>query len=251
MKLRRLDLIALTLSLAFAGCSGHSDEELQSSEVEIAPQRAGGEATATPPAAPAAPAAAPAGQNAALLAAAPDEHAPDRFRVVLETTKGAIEIDCHRDWSPNGADRFYTLVKRGYFTDVAFFRVIEGFMAQGGMHGDPAVNAAWRQRTIPDDPVVESNRRGRITFAKTGMPNSRTNQIFINLVDNANLDAMGFAPFGEVRDMSVVDRLYSGYGEGAPRGAGPDQMTIAERGNAYLRQSFPQLDYIRSARIVE
>lgn len=253
MFVRRLVGFALVCAMGIAGCGSQSNEEESTAEVEIAPaaSRAGGEASSAPAAAPGDPAPAAQSANAALLAPTPDERAPDRFRVALDTTEGTIEIDCHRDWSPHGADRFYTLVKRGYFSDVAFFRVISGFMAQGGMHGDPQVNAAWRSRTIPDDPVVQSNRRGRVTFAKSGMPNSRSNQFFINFVDNTNLDAMGFSPFGEVVDMAVVDRLHSGYGEGAPRGAGPDQGTIGARGNAYLRESFPELDYIRSARIVE
>lgn len=189
--------------------------------------------------------------RAALLAGVADEPSPDEYRAVLETTKGAIEVSVHRAWSPAGADRFYTLVKHGYFNDIAFFRVIPGFMAQFGMAGDPAINGVWSARTIMDEPVVQSNLRGRITFAKTGMPNSRSNQFFINFSDNGNLDPMGFSPFGEVRDMSVVDSLYSGYGEGAPGGRGPSQGEFSSRGNAYLRSDFPELDYVRSARIVE
>ncbi len=176
--------------------------------------------------------------------------APSAYTVSLETTEGEIVIDVRREWAPAGADRFYELVKSGYFTDVAFFRVVDGFMAQTGIHGDPAVAAEWRDRRIPDDAVRESNTRGAVSFAMAG-PGSRTTQFFINLVDNARLDPMGFAPFGRVRDMSVVDRLYSGYGEGAPGGRGPDQTRIQREGNAYLRASFPELDYIRSARIVD
>jgi peptidyl-prolyl cis-trans isomerase A (cyclophilin A) len=179
-----------------------------------------------------------------------DQHAPDTFTVRMETTKGPILLDVHRDWAPHGADRFYTLVREGYFTDVAFFRVVEGFMAQGGIHGDPAMNARWRDRRIPDDPPRQHNTRGMVSFAMAG-PGTRTTQFFINFVDNSRLDPMGFAPFAQVRDMSVVDRLYSGYGEGAPRGQGPDQSRIQREGNAYLRAEFPQLDYIRSATVVE
>ncbi|HEY8427004.1 MAG TPA: peptidylprolyl isomerase [Sandaracinaceae bacterium] len=179
-----------------------------------------------------------------------DQRAPDRFTVRLDTTKGPILIDVHREWAPYGADRFYTLVREGYYTDVAFFRVIEGFMAQAGISGDPALNTRWRERRIPDDPVRQSNTRGMVSFAMAG-PNTRTTQFFINFVDNRNLDGMGFAPFGRVRDMTAVDRLYSGYGEGAPRGRGPDQGRIQREGNAYLRAEFPELDYIRSATIVE
>ncbi len=179
-----------------------------------------------------------------------DQRAPDTFTVRLVTTKGNIDIDVTRAWAPYGADRIYTLVREGYFTDVAFFRVIDGFMAQTGLHGDPAMNARWRNRRIPDDPVVQHNRRGYVSYAMAG-PGSRTTQFFINFVDNSSsLDSMGFAPFGQVRDMSVVDRLYNGYGEGAPRGRGPAQSLIQQRGNAYLRAEFPELDYIRSAEIV-
>ena len=176
--------------------------------------------------------------------------APDQYTVELDTTKGAILIDVRRDWAPHGADRFYELVKNGYYTDVAFFRVIGGFMAQVGISGDPALNAEWREKTIPDDPVKASNTRGTVTFATSG-PDSRTTQFFINFGDNSRLDAMGFAPFGKVRDMAPVDALYDGYGEGAPRGGGPSQSLMQSQGNAYLRQNFPKLDYIKSAKILE
>jgi peptidyl-prolyl cis-trans isomerase A (cyclophilin A) len=176
--------------------------------------------------------------------------APDRYSVALDTTKGTIVVDVRRDWAPHGADRFYELVKGGYYTDVAFFRVIGGFMAQVGISGEPALNAQWRQRTIPDDPVKASNTRGTVTFATSG-PSSRTTQFFINFGDNSRLDAMGFAPFGKVRDMAPVDALYDGYGEGAPAGRGPSQGLIQAQGNAYLRESFPKLDYIKSAKVLE
>ncbi|HBQ13927.1 MAG TPA: peptidylprolyl isomerase [Myxococcales bacterium] len=168
----------------------------------------------------------------------------------LDTTKGPILIDVTRAWAPHGADRFYTLVREGYFEDIAFFRVIEGFMAQAGLHGDPAVNTRWRERNIPDDPVVQSNTRGMVSYAMAG-PGTRTTQFFISFTDNSRLNSMGFAPFGRVRDMAVVDRLHAGYGEGAPRGRGPIQGRIQSEGNAYLRRDFPDLDYIRSASIVE
>ena len=142
------------------------------------------------------------------------------------------------------------MVQRGYYTDVAFFRVIDGFMAQVGIHGDPAMNARWRNRRIPDDPVVESNRVGYVSYAMGG-PNTRTTQFFINLVDNRRLDGMGFAPFGRVRDLRIVRQLHAGYGEGAPSGRGPAQGRIQREGNRYLRADFPELDYIRSASIVE
>jgi peptidyl-prolyl cis-trans isomerase A (cyclophilin A) len=176
--------------------------------------------------------------------------APDQYTVELDTTKGAILIDVRRDWAPNGADRFYELVKKGYYTDVAFFRVVNGFMAQVGISGDPSVNVEWRAKPIADDPVRASNTRGTVTFATSG-PNSRTTQFFINFVDNSRLDGMGFAPFGKVKDMAPVDALYDGYGEGAPSGRGPSQGRMQTEGNSYLRESFPKLDYIKSAKIIE
>jgi peptidyl-prolyl cis-trans isomerase A (cyclophilin A) len=176
--------------------------------------------------------------------------APERFTVVFDTTKGIIDVDVRRSWAPTGADRFYSLVKIGYFDDTAFFRVIDGFMAQIGIHGDPAVNRAWRNERIEDDPVTQSNMRGMLSFATSGK-NSRVNQFFINFSDNARLDAMGFAPIGRVRSMDVVDKLYSGYGEGAPAGRGPLQARLQSEGNAYLKAEFPQLDYIRRASIAE
>jgi peptidyl-prolyl cis-trans isomerase A (cyclophilin A) len=162
-----------------------------------------------------------------LNPAALSQRAPNEFAVELTTTEGTITIDVHRAWSPNGADRFYNLVQAGYFTDVAWFRVIDGFMAQCGIHGRPEVNRAWQ-----------------------GGPNTRTTQFFISLVDNSRLDSMGFTPFGLVRNMAAVDRLYDVYGEGAPGGRGPTQSRIQSEGNTYLRAEFPELDYIQSARIL-
>jgi peptidyl-prolyl cis-trans isomerase A (cyclophilin A) len=177
--------------------------------------------------------------------------APDSFKVGFETSKGNFTVMAHRDWAPYGVDRFYHLVQLGFYDDARFFRVLSGFMAQVGMNGDPRVTAAWEPLTIPDDPVKQSNKRGMVTFAAGSAPDTRSTQIFINYGDNANLDGMGFAPIGQVIDgMAVVDSLYSGYGEGAPDGNGPDQGRIAAEGNAYLTKSFPQLDYIRRARIV-
>jgi peptidyl-prolyl cis-trans isomerase A (cyclophilin A) len=175
--------------------------------------------------------------------------APERFTVRLETTKGNIDIDVHREWAPLGADRFYNLVNIGYFNDVAFFRVIEGFMAQTGMQGNPEINRLWTMQRIVDDPVKESNTRGRVSFATSGK-DSRANQFFINFGDNSRLDQMGFAPFGEVRDMNPVDALYAGYGESAPRGNGPPQAHIRLKGNDYLRANFPKLDYIKRATVL-
>jgi peptidyl-prolyl cis-trans isomerase A (cyclophilin A) len=176
--------------------------------------------------------------------------APDLYKVTFSTTKGDIVIEVHRDWAPIGADRLYNLVKNGFFTDVSFFRAIAGFMVQFGMSPSPAITKAWQHAAIKDDPVKQSNLRGYVTFAKTGAPDSRTTQMFINLGDNSRLDGSGFAPIGTVVEgMDVVDKLYMGYGEGAPNGSGPDQEQITEGGKAYLDKNFPQLDSIKSAKI--
>jgi peptidyl-prolyl cis-trans isomerase A (cyclophilin A) len=177
-------------------------------------------------------------------------HAPPSYKVQFDTSKGVFVVEVHRDWAPLGADRFYNLVKNGFYNNVRFFRVVTGFMVQFGISGDPKVAGAWREASIADDPVKGSNTRGMITFATRG-PNTRTTQVFINYADNARLDGMGFAPFGQiVSGMNVVDSLYSGYGEGAPRGAGPEQGRMQSEGNAYLTQAFPKLDYIKTATIV-
>ena len=182
----------------------------------------------------------------------PVSAAADVTRVKLTTTKGDVVIEVHPEWAPRGAERFLTLVREGFYDGVKFFRVLDGFMAQTGIAGDPAIHAAWKDKTIKDDPVVKSNQRGFVTFAKTGAPDSRSTQFFINFADNANLDSMAFAPFGEVVEgMDVIDSLYSGYGEGAPRGRGPDQSAIVREGNAYLEDQFPKLDAITKAEVVE
>ena len=181
--------------------------------------------------------------------AALNEKAPDKYTAVFDTSKGSFTITVTRAWAPLGADRFYNLVKSGFYDDVRFFRVLNGFMAQVGIHGNPTIAKAWVNARIQDDPVKQSNRRGFVSFA-TGGPNTRTTQIFINYGDNGNLDKMGFSPFGEVTDgMKVVDSLYNGYGEGAPSGKGPDQVRLQSEGNAYLGKDFPRLDFIKSATI--
>ena len=178
------------------------------------------------------------------------EKAPETFRARFETSKGAFVVTVHRGWASLGADRFYNLVKGGFYDDCRFFRVIDGFMVQVGMHGDPAIQAAWTSATIPDDPVKESNKRGFVSFAATMSRDSRSTQFFVSLVDNTRYDKRGFAPFGEVTSgMEVVDALYSGYGEGAPRGKGPEQAKLRTNGNAYLAKEFPKLDYIKKATI--
>lgn len=183
--------------------------------------------------------------------AALNEKAPETFKARFTTTKGDFVIEVTRSWSPNGADRFYNLVKNEYFTDIAFFRNIAGFMVQFGIHGDPQLNEIWKDAKITDDPVVKSNTPGYVSFATSG-PNTRTVQMFINHGANDSLDGMGFSPFGQVVEgLSVVKELYSGYGEGAPRGRGPRQDLIQKQGNSYLKAEFPQLDYIQSAKIEE
>jgi peptidyl-prolyl cis-trans isomerase A (cyclophilin A) len=176
--------------------------------------------------------------------------APEIFKAQFDTTKGKFTIEVTRSLSPNGADRFYNLVRSGYFKDVAFFRVIPGFMCQFGIHGDPAVSAKWREANIADDPVKGSNTRGTISFATAG-PNTRTTQLFINFGNNVNLDGMGFSPFGKVTvGMDVVDKINGEYGEGAPGGSGPNQGRVQMEGNTYLKKDFPNLDYIKSATIL-
>jgi len=175
--------------------------------------------------------------------------APDKFTVVFNTSEGEVAVEVNREDAPNGADRLYNLVQMGFYEEVAFFRVIDGFMAQAGMHGTPEVNDLWRDASIKDDPVTLTNERGTLTFATRG-PNTRTTQLFFNFKDNGNLDGMGFSPVGRVTSgMDVIDSLYSGYGEGQPRGRGPAQQLITLQGNAYLQEKFPELDYIKNARI--
>jgi len=174
---------------------------------------------------------------------------PETFAVLFTTTRGQFTVEARTAWAPLGAARFHELVETGFYNDVAFFRVLPGFVAQFGINGDPARSAQWHEKVIQDDPVVGSNTTGTISFAMAG-PNTRTTQLFVNLADNARLDGMGFAPFAEVTDgMSVVQSLCSEYGEGAPRGRGPDQGLIQSEGNAYLREQFPNLDYITEASV--
>ena len=187
--------------------------------------------------------------NALLNPATLNEQAPATYKVKFDTSKGSFVVEVHRDWAPIGADRFYNLVKNGFYDNARFFRVISGFMVQFGINGDPQVSEKWRQANIQDDPVRASNHAGYITFATAG-PNTRTTQVFINYADNRALDGQGFAPFGQViSGMSVVKALYSGYGEGAPQGNGPEQGRIQSEGNKYLISGFPKLDYIKKATV--
>jgi peptidyl-prolyl cis-trans isomerase A (cyclophilin A) len=192
-----------------------------------------------------------AGQGNLANPASLREQAPPVFKAKFDTTKGAFVIDVHRDWAPNGADRFYNLVKNGFYDNVRFFRVVSGFMVQFGINGDPKLSAHWRNAQIKDDPVKQSNKRGYITFAMAG-PNTRTTQVFISFGDNGSLDSQGFSPFGRiVSGMEVVDKLNAEYGEGAPRGRGPDQGRLQTEGNAYLEKEFSRMDYVISATILK
>ena len=176
--------------------------------------------------------------------------APDTFRARFQTTEGEFTVEVYREWAPRGADRFYNLVQGGFYDGAPFFRVMDGFMVQFGLSDDPEVNRAWMEASIEDDPVVESNTRGTVSFAMRG-EDTRTTQVFINYGDNANLDDMGFAPFGRVVEgMEVAESLHSGYGDVAPRGSGPDVRQLYTEGVAYLEREFPELDYIEEATIV-
>lgn len=230
MKTATLFCLALTAGLAFG-----QDEP------------AGGEGEKKPDA----PAAAEPDRSKLLEPSKLTEEAPATYKVKFTTTKGDFVVEVTREWAPRGADRFYNLVKHGFYDDVAFFRCIKGFMVQFGINGDPKVNQAWQTARIEDDPVKGSNTEGMITFATAG-PGTRTTQLFINYGDNARLNGMGFAPFGKVVEgMKVVQDLNGEYGEGAPRGRGPDQGRMQAEGNAYLKQDFPNLDWIKTARLVE
>jgi peptidyl-prolyl cis-trans isomerase A (cyclophilin A) len=226
-------LLLCALSLFAAGCSDQGQRNEPSSAV-------------TPPAA-TPPAAAPSFTDPSKLT----EKSPATFKAEFTTTKGTFTVEVTRSLAPNGADRFYNLVRSGFFSDVAFFRVVPGFMCQFGIHGDPAVSAKWRDANITDDPVKGSNARGTITFATAG-PNTRTTRLFINFGNNLNLDGMGFSPFGKVTDgMDVVDKIYGEYGDGPQSGGhGPDQGRIQTEGNPYLKKDFPNMDFIKSATIV-
>jgi len=199
---------------------------------------AGAPAAKKGPATPATPAVRPALLKPELLKA----KAPDVYKAKFSTTAGDFTVTVTRAWSPLGADRFYNLVKNGFYNDAGFFRVVPGFVVQFGMNGSPAVNAAWETAKIKDEPVVQSNKRATLSFAKPGLPDSRTTQVFINFVDNSRLDQMGFSAFGEVTEgMAVVDKINPEYGQN------PDQGAIMTQGNKYLKATFPKMDFIKTA----
>jgi peptidyl-prolyl cis-trans isomerase A (cyclophilin A) len=176
--------------------------------------------------------------------------APATYEVKFLTTKGDFTIKVTRDWSPLGADRFYNLARHHFYDNASFFRVLKGFVVQWGISAYPPVTAAWEHAPIKDDPVKQSNLRGYVTYAMGG-PNTRTTQVFINLVDNQRLDGMGFAPIGQVtQGMDVVESLYSSYGEGAPDGHGPPQDQIEKLGKPFLDKNFASLDSVRTTELI-
>ncbi len=181
--------------------------------------------------------------------------APAVFKAKFTTTKGEFIVEVHRDWAPNGADRFYNLVRSGFYREASFFRVLPKFVVQFGIAADPTVQALWTSATIEDDPMVQTNKRGFVTYAKSGAPNSRSTQIFINLADNPTIDKQGMVPFGTVTDgMDVIDSLYSGYGEtqmGSMGGHGPLQERLLHEGKCYVDQEFPLLDHITSTLVTD
>jgi peptidyl-prolyl cis-trans isomerase A (cyclophilin A) len=169
---------------------------------------------------------------------------PDRYRVKFETSRGDFIVDCMREWSPLGADRFHELVTSGFYDGARFYRVVPGFVIQFGFKGDPSVDGVWRNRVIDDDPPGVSNTPATMSFATSGA-RSRTTQVFINLGDNRRLDSMGFTPFGRVTEgMSNAAAIFPGYGEQ------PQQPMIEQQGNAYLQANFPNLDYVKKAAVL-
>jgi peptidyl-prolyl cis-trans isomerase A (cyclophilin A) len=243
-------LLAAALVAALAACSAPaptpSPSPSPTTAATLAPRPSASPAASPGPAASAAPSAAPAGGRAALLdPSKATAKAPASYRARFTTTRGVFVVAVTRAWAPLGADRFYNLVQAGFFDGARFFRVVPRFVVQFGLGGDPRANAAWESARIADDPVKQTNARGRITFATAG-PGTRTTQLFINLADNPRLDQMGFSPFGEVsgEGMQVVSAIYPGYGEL------PDQGRITAEGNVYLEAQFPRLDYVKKAEIV-
>jgi cyclophilin family peptidyl-prolyl cis-trans isomerase len=233
-------LAAVALASALVACSSPAPTPSPSPT----PMPAATPSPSAPAASPAA-AASPAGSATLLDPGRATAKAPGTFRVRFTTTRGAFVVAVTRAWAPLGADRFYNLVQAGFFDGARFFRVVPGFVVQFGLSGDPRVNSAWESARIKDDPVTQTNARGRVTFATAG-PGTRTTQLFVSLKDNRGLDGMGFAPFGEVSaaGMAVVDGIYAGYGEL------PDQGRITMEGNRYLESQFPKLDYVKKADIL-
>jgi peptidyl-prolyl cis-trans isomerase A (cyclophilin A) len=247
---------AVAIGTLFFGCKAKEQtaEAPPEKPKAEAPAETKAETPATAPAQPEAKASAPAealrkGYDRALLRPANvNEKAPETFQVKFTTTRGDFVVTVNRAWAPIGADRFYNLVKHRFFDNASFFRVVPGFVVQFGISAYPAVSAAWEKANIQDEPVIQSNKRGYLTYAKTSMPNTRSTQIFINLKDNAGLDRQGFSPFGYVdaQGMKVVDMLYDQYGDSS----GPEQDQISKQGKPYLDKGWPKLDSIKTATLV-
>ncbi len=224
--------------LASAGCqSGWNTQgsELSTPPAQLATQQGSGSKTEDHP--------------ALLDPTKATEQAPDTFKVIFTTTKGDFVVECHREWSPVGADRFYNLCKIGYFTDVSIFRAVKGFMFQFGIHGDPAVSDQWSEANIKDDAPSSdaSNTKGYLSFAKTKRPHTRSTQMFVNLTDNSFLDKDGFTPFGKVIEgMDVIDKINTEYGENV----GNVQGDLKSKGNEYIREKFPNIDFVKSVKII-
>jgi peptidyl-prolyl cis-trans isomerase A (cyclophilin A) len=247
--------VALLAILSSLSCSKRETEPESSGAATTSATATPAASAAKRPELTATPAAAPASSGPLASTTHPDlldpskasAKAPDVFKAKFTTTKGDVVVEVHRAWAPNGADRFYNLVKMGFYDDTRFFRAIDGFMVQFGISGDPTVSTKWRNATISDDPVTQSNKRTFVSFATRG-PNSRTTQVFVDYGDNARLDGMGFSPFGQVtQGMDVLDKLYKGYGESASQ----NQPAIESQGNSFLDTKFPQLDTIKHAEIVK
>jgi peptidyl-prolyl cis-trans isomerase A (cyclophilin A) len=249
----------LTALLVFGGCSSKQPDRaadaekeraaapaLEAPKVAEAPKEAPTEAPKEAAKAPVKTAPVATNRNLLMNPSANKETAPATYKVKFATTKGDFVVTVNRSLAPLGADRFYNLIKAGYYNDAKFFRVVPGFVVQFGLAADPKVTQVWQNTNLKDDAVKSSNKKGSLTFATAG-PNTRTTQVFINLGNNAGLDSQGFAPFGEITEgMNVVEQLYSGYGEGATNLQGQ----IAAKGNAFLSQSFPNLDGIKTATIM-
>lgn len=230
MKTRTAAILCAALALCFVGASFERATAAGQSNMSHAMSQKGASMTDT---------------KALLNPAALNAQAPATYDVKFVTTQGDFTVHVTRAWSPLGADRFYNLVKAGFYNGQILFRVVPNFVVQFGLSGDPKINAAWQNANIKDDAKKHSNTKGTITFATAG-PNTRTTQVFINLANNANLDNMGFTPFGEVSGMDVVEHFYGGYAD-QPTG---HQGEISSQGNAYLEKNFPKLDKIKSATIV-
>jgi len=242
------------LGMFIFGCKG--DEKAAEAPPQPAPKAEAPAPAATPPPAQpevsaTAPAEAPrAGYDHALLRPALlKDRAPETYQVKFVTTRGDFTVTVHRGWAPIGADRFYNLVKHHFYDNASFFRVVPGFVVQFGINAYPPVSAAWEGANIKDEPVVGSNKRGYLTYAKTSMPNTRSTQIFINLKDNAGLDGQGFSPFGviDAQGMKVVEMMYDQYGDSTPDNF---QDLINKQGKPYLDKNWPKLDSIKTATLV-